>query len=348
MEEQQKTQAENVKLKKELEELKHREYCLRQDAKGHSPSEVQEYRDEIEGLKKKVKELEDRDFYLIQTKIDEGIEMERAQFELSEAVLEQKIEKLEREIESSEKHWKDMAEKYEGEGDWRWAEVESYIERQVEKQEELKKEKEKLKKAIYHLDNVVVKELQRKATIYEYMAEYLEKTDEFWCYFDYIREYHPDEREAAGDILTSDEEVEDNDPEEYGEYMYRQGLTAEEIAKGDTIDAETGEEKVGMVVGWEGLGKKGEVKIDMEKEEKLLKAEIEGGEEQVQFKTAPQKDRRIFGAETMVMNIRDFLFDKDKFSEDITWKDIAQLVKYEDTKNETEERYYEERPHLKE
>lgn len=34
---------------------------------------------------------------------------------------------------------------------------------------------------------------------------------------------------------------EDNDPEEYGEYTWKQGLTAEEIAKGDTINPETGE-----------------------------------------------------------------------------------------------------------
>jgi hypothetical protein len=39
------------KLKKETEELKHKEYCLRQDAKGYSPSEVQEYREETEELK---------------------------------------------------------------------------------------------------------------------------------------------------------------------------------------------------------------------------------------------------------------------------------------------------------
>ena len=55
---------ENVMLKKEIEELEHREYCLRQDAKGHSPSEVQEYRDEIrEGLEqiKKLKECLDNE-----------------------------------------------------------------------------------------------------------------------------------------------------------------------------------------------------------------------------------------------------------------------------------------------
>ena len=45
--------------------------------------------------------------------------------------------------------------------------------------------------------------------------------------------------ERIGYETSSDEE--DNDPEEYGEYTWKQGLTAEEIAKGDTIDAETGE-----------------------------------------------------------------------------------------------------------
>ena len=45
--------------------------------------------------------------------------------------------------------------------------------------------------------------------------------------------------ERIGYEENSDEE--DNDPEEYGEYTWKQGLTAEEIAKGDTIDAETGE-----------------------------------------------------------------------------------------------------------
>ena len=45
------------KLKKETEELKHKEYCLRQDAKGYSPSEVQEYREETEELKEENKNL---------------------------------------------------------------------------------------------------------------------------------------------------------------------------------------------------------------------------------------------------------------------------------------------------
>lgn len=49
-----------------------------------------------------------------------------------------------------------------------------------------------------------------------------------------------------GDYTLTEEEweaqnQEDNDPEEYGEYTWKQGLTAEEIAKGDTINPETGE-----------------------------------------------------------------------------------------------------------
>ena len=47
------------KLKEENEKLKHNEYCLRQDAKGYSPSEVQEYREETEELKEENKKLKD-------------------------------------------------------------------------------------------------------------------------------------------------------------------------------------------------------------------------------------------------------------------------------------------------
>ena len=72
------------------------------------------------------------------------------------------------------------------------------------------------------------KELQRKATMYEFMAEYMEKADEFWCYFEWIKENYPDEFVEAGGVVDSDEE---------------------EV----------------------------EEKIDMEKEESLLKAQIEGG-----------------------------------------------------------------------
>ena len=50
------------------------------------------------------------------------------------------MRKLRAEINSSEKHWKDMAEKYEGEGDWRWAEVDFYIQRQKAEVEKLKAE----------------------------------------------------------------------------------------------------------------------------------------------------------------------------------------------------------------
>jgi uncharacterized protein (DUF3084 family) len=46
-------------LKEENEKLKHKEYCLRQDAKGYSPSEVQEYREETEELKEENKKLKE-------------------------------------------------------------------------------------------------------------------------------------------------------------------------------------------------------------------------------------------------------------------------------------------------
>jgi len=77
--------------------------------------------------------------------------------------------------------------------------------------------------------------------------------------------------EETGEYTLTEAEFEaqnqeDNDPEEYGEYTWKQGLTAEEIAKGDTINPETGEalaegEKGGMVVSWKFKGKTGEVKI---------------------------------------------------------------------------------------
>ena len=43
--------------------------------------------------------------------------------------------------------------------------------------------------------------LQRRATMYEYMSEFMEKSDTFSAYFDYIREYYPDERKEAGDLV---------------------------------------------------------------------------------------------------------------------------------------------------
>ena len=158
---------ENLRLKKELEEVKHREYCLRQDAKGHSPSEVQEYRDEIEELKKESNKV------LIENVRDLLYERDKFDCEVG---------------------WKDIA----------------------------------------------------------------------WCvdYFDTLKETEKRYKETHS---SSDEEVEDNNPEEYGEYTWKQGLTAEEIAKVDKIDPETGEEK-----------------IDMEKEEKLLKAQIEGEGEEIE------------------------------------------------------------------
>ena len=51
-----------------------------------------------------------------------------------------------------------------------------------------------------------IEELETKATIYEYMSEFMEKADLYGDYFDYIREYYPDERKEAGDFMDSDED----------------------------------------------------------------------------------------------------------------------------------------------
>jgi len=47
------------KLRAEIEELKHTEYCLRQDTKGYSADEVQEYREEIEEMNEEIKKLKE-------------------------------------------------------------------------------------------------------------------------------------------------------------------------------------------------------------------------------------------------------------------------------------------------
>lgn len=51
----------------------------------------------------------------------------------------------------------------------------------------------------------------------------------------------PHQKLDESDSDDEEDDIEDNDPEEYGEYTWKEGLTAEEIAKGDTIDALTGE-----------------------------------------------------------------------------------------------------------
>ena len=48
---------ENTKLKEKLKELEHHNYTLRQDSKGYSAEEVNEYREETEGLLKEVAHL---------------------------------------------------------------------------------------------------------------------------------------------------------------------------------------------------------------------------------------------------------------------------------------------------
>jgi|EP01046_Picozoa_sp_COSAG06_P009470 hypothetical protein len=43
-----------------------------------------------------------------------------------------------------------------------------------------------------------VDESSRRATIYEYMSEFMDKADLYGAYWEYIKEYCPDEWEEAG------------------------------------------------------------------------------------------------------------------------------------------------------
>jgi len=69
--------------------------------------------------------------------------------------------------------------------------------------QELREEKKKLKE-----ENET---LQTKATIYEFMNEFMEKADLYGDYWDFVREYYPDERKKAGEIMSSDEEESDDE-----------------------------------------------------------------------------------------------------------------------------------------
>jgi len=111
-----------------------------------------------------------------------------------------------------------------------------------------------LRKAIYHLDNVVVKELKAENMEWKRKFEDIEQSSEHTAYHELEIERLRAEvkrwkavclrwQEKADFTLTdSEEEVEDNDPEEYGEYTWKQGLTPEEIkAEMETgINPETG------------------------------------------------------------------------------------------------------------
>jgi hypothetical protein len=73
------------------------------------------------------------------------------------------------------------------------------------KSKSIKEENKKLKEENKKLKEEAATN-QRRATIYQFMSEYMEKADLFGEYYDYIREYYPDERTAAGDLVSSDEE----------------------------------------------------------------------------------------------------------------------------------------------
>ena len=69
-----------------------------------------------------------------------------------------------------------------------------------ELQKQLKKWKKYCGKAEDRLDKEMKlnEDLQRRATMYQFMSEYMEKAGCMGEYFDYIRENYPDKQEDAG------------------------------------------------------------------------------------------------------------------------------------------------------
>lgn len=83
------------------------------------------------------------------------------------------------------------------------------------------------------LTRILVKENKK---LKKNIKEYREWVDRNQAEIERLRDVIDGETDSE-----EEDDVEDNDPEEYGEYTWKEGLTAEEIAKGDTIDALTGE-----------------------------------------------------------------------------------------------------------
>ncbi len=216
-----------------------------QNAEDSRPSFAQRLaEEEIAKLKKENKELADAGKGFFTTEI----------LVRSKEALEENL-RLKKELEEVKKEHELDMEEFQKTSQW---DAECVQENEVAP---LKKEIEELKK-------------ESNKVLIENVRDLLYERDKFdcevgwkdiaWCvdYFDTLKETEKRYKETHS---SSDEEVEDNNPEEYGEYTWKQGLTAEEIAKVDKIDPETGEEK-----------------IDMEKEEKLLKAQIEGEGEEIE------------------------------------------------------------------
>lgn len=233
-------------------------------------------------LKKKVKELEERDYYLIQTKIDEGIETERAQWEFGDAVQDQQIQKLKKELDEKDDRLIELIEEKKAlrqeNRELKDAGKGYFTTEILVRSKEALEENIKLKKELEHREYCLRQDAKghSPSEVQEYRDE-IEELKERMEVGQAIAEKaianlkQENEKlsavclrwqeKADFNLTDSEEEVEDNDPEEYGEYTWKEGLTAEEIAKVDKIDPETGEEK-----------------IDMEKEESLLIAQIEGEE----------------------------------------------------------------------
>ena len=226
-----------LSLRGEIEELKHREYCLRQDAKGHSPSEVQEYRDEIEELNAENDKLKNdlrlcAEGLIPNDLIQRGI-VETCREKVKQLELE--IERLKAEsIRSVEENRKTILEaKF---STWREEQAKYNPDYNMEEEAQwLIDETTHISDAIEIFNDLYEEGGYGDEYIWQLKCDHERKWEVYQVYMN-----------DEGDYTLTEEEFEalrqeDNDPEEYGEYTWKQGLTAEEIARGDTINPETGE-----------------------------------------------------------------------------------------------------------
>ena len=201
-------------------------------------------------LKKKVKELEERDYYLIQTKIDEGIETERAQWEFGDAVQDQQIQKLKKELD---------------EKDDRLIEL-------IEEKKALRQENRELKDAGkgYFTTEILVRS---KEALEENIKLKKELEHREYCLRQDAKGHSPSEVQEYRDEI-----------EELKERMeVGQAIAEKAIANLKKENEELKKRAMGINIVSRLVEKEEEIeelkeKIDMEKEEKLLNAQIEGGE----------------------------------------------------------------------
>tara|TARA_R100001460_G_scaffold78646_1_gene119665 strand:+ start:47 stop:670 length:624 start_codon:yes stop_codon:yes gene_type:complete len=160
----------------------------------------------IEGLKKQIEDLEDN----LEEAFDQGWETGKSdthdEIDLAVSAHVKRIEDLEDEMQKmSSMAYANGLDINPTEEDLGWLGL-------ADEEEYEKKENDTIKEVMNDIINQVEEkeikkeklELKRKATMYQFMSEYMEKADCMGEYFDYIREYYPDERKAAG--VLSDEE----------------------------------------------------------------------------------------------------------------------------------------------